>query len=92
MELLHHRDPDGVLDDWSHKFEAEVTKLKSLGIGATLGLFRDIVTPSLPSEMGTQIKEVIDDHDQARGIPFDGRFYIKLDVTSPSRRKRPSGT
>jgi ElaB/YqjD/DUF883 family membrane-anchored ribosome-binding protein len=50
----------GVLEKWGEKFKEEIGELKSLAVGTTLGIIRDMVTPSIPAGTRTQIKELID--------------------------------
>jgi ElaB/YqjD/DUF883 family membrane-anchored ribosome-binding protein len=51
----------GWLDSLASSFGPELGKLKGLAIGAMLGMARDAVTRSLPPEMASQVKEVIND-------------------------------
>jgi ElaB/YqjD/DUF883 family membrane-anchored ribosome-binding protein len=50
----------GLLGGVSGMFGSELSKLKGLAIGTTLGLVRDLLTRSMPPEVGTQLSEVID--------------------------------
>lgn len=51
---------DGLLAEVTSKFQPEIDKLKSLAIGAAMGLMRDVVLDFAPESMRPQIAEVID--------------------------------
>lgn len=45
---------------WLGKFEPEVTHLKSLALGVTMGTIREIVSEQVPPHLAGELREVID--------------------------------
>lgn len=50
----------GLLSQLSDQFGPELSQLKKLAIGTTLGLVRDMITQSAPPELGQQLGEMMD--------------------------------
>jgi ElaB/YqjD/DUF883 family membrane-anchored ribosome-binding protein len=48
---------EGIMGGLLNAFGGEVDKLKSLGVAALFGVIRDMVTQSVPGEMGSRLKE-----------------------------------
>jgi len=44
-----------------HTFEPELNKLKGMALGALLGTVRELITSQVPSQLGRQIGNIIDD-------------------------------
>jgi ElaB/YqjD/DUF883 family membrane-anchored ribosome-binding protein len=71
-----------VLNEWGEKFKDEISELKSLAVGTTLGIIRDMVMPSVPPETKPQIKELIDGiTTKLGGKPYQGPVLPKKSST-----------
>jgi ElaB/YqjD/DUF883 family membrane-anchored ribosome-binding protein len=57
----------GWLHSLAEHFGPELTKLKSLAIGTALGVFRDLVKPLLPEQLGDKVHGLVDDMTQRLG-------------------------
>jgi len=58
----HRQDKSGFVDTLASQFAPEISKVKSLAIGAGLGLVRDLLTQSevVPGSLRPRIRELID--------------------------------
>ena len=61
-------------------FAPELAKLKGLAVGTLLGVVRDLITQSVPEQMGPQVTEVMDGiTTKLGGQPFAGPVLASLD-------------
>ena len=66
-------------------FGPEISNLRGLAIGASLGLVRDLITSSAPETLRTQIAEVVDGFtDKLGGQHIHGSVLQPVSEESPS--------
>ncbi len=70
---------------WLGKFEPEVTHLKSLALGVTMGTIREIVSEQVPPHLAGELREVIDAVTKKIGgepLPSADLEFVKAKSTS----------
>jgi len=58
---------EGIAGSFLNALGGEADKLKSLGVAALFGVVRDLVTQSVPGELGSRLKEWVNDLTQKMG-------------------------
>jgi len=72
----------GLLHALTRSFEPELKELKSLAVGALLGVVRDVVTDSVPPPMERKVEEIINGvTERLGGKPVAGRILPKKPAT-----------
>jgi ElaB/YqjD/DUF883 family membrane-anchored ribosome-binding protein len=80
--------PQGLLGELGRKFEKEINMLKGLALGAMLGIARDMIAGAAPSQLGSQLSEIIDSATvKLGGQPIHGPVLNMFEDDSASRQE-----
>jgi ElaB/YqjD/DUF883 family membrane-anchored ribosome-binding protein len=82
----------GLMEKLSNLLAPEMSKLKGLAIGATLGVVRDLITQSAPPELGTQLADIVNDMTTHLGGEVIRGPILQNFTGDPSREREHSQT
>ncbi|MFO0840799.1 MAG: hypothetical protein U0797_00150 [Gemmataceae bacterium] len=76
----------GVLSGLANAFSGELDTLKNLGISAVAGVVRDMVTQSVPGELGDRLRQWMNDvTEKMGGKPLTEPLLSQEDQNDPGR-------
>jgi ElaB/YqjD/DUF883 family membrane-anchored ribosome-binding protein len=72
---------------WLSQFEPELNKLKGLALGAALGTIREMISAEVPQNIGSRVREVIDDvTKKLGGEPIPSSDWAGCPLAESSRQ------